>query len=299
MSIIRWMLIPRLRKMMLVYKIVEEILSILEILERFPRCFVGWISFPFDEVFVFAWIILNTNLLLKRKISLLMRIFALESTSDNVVNFVFVLSILVVWRNISRGRCCGCISDAVIIVLLHWGKRRLSGCVRLKREDILYGFKNEMLMTLCALIDLGKSTLYALWLMISRIEKGPSHRSSNFWLCDAVEKVRKALRWIKTWSSTWNGEFLSNRWFWVIMRTRAVSRCLRTISRSRECVVIIASALALRRGSSDIATSIGQYMCRWYTTKNGANPVAACVVLLYANSANGRWCFHFFCWCRV
>ena len=42
------------------------------------------------------------------------------------------------------------------------GKRRLSGCVRLKRKDILYGFKNEILMTLCALIDLGRSILYVL-----------------------------------------------------------------------------------------------------------------------------------------
>ena len=39
LSGIRWVLNPRFRQMMLVHKIVEEILSILEILERFPRCF--------------------------------------------------------------------------------------------------------------------------------------------------------------------------------------------------------------------------------------------------------------------
>ena len=96
LSSIRRMLILRLRKMMLIYENVEEILSVLKILKRFPSCLVGWISFPFEEVFVFAWIVLNTNLLLKRKISMLTRIFALESTSDDVVNFVFILGILVV-----------------------------------------------------------------------------------------------------------------------------------------------------------------------------------------------------------
>ena len=45
------------------------------------------------------------------------------------------------------------------------------------------------------------------------------------------------------------------------MRIRAESRCLRTISRSCEYVVSIASALALHKGSSDIAISIGQYIC--------------------------------------